>query len=947
MSRRLRRRGQRNPGGFFGGRPLAVPHHRTKFRPGKDPFEIENKSKEMRPLPLPTKMLEAEAFHKRRAAFRNKSFSGLPGSAALGAAAKKKDIDVLDEVWQRFRADSIVKGLDARVRDQYVRDFWCWLRGKGDPAEHKRTPWGHQDYAKISTEVSSYMGALLDKSHDFQKKVALLNTKARLRQLTLNELWLYYKYIIKGGFHDLTQNDFLADWNWAHPSANAPDASLRNEDGNVTMFTRRTDKFPGSNRVRIKAQEEVVSADDYRKALRDTECSGAKAADLAETERENGRALPSEAALDAIAEEEENEKDEEEEDGQQDMDIDEGKGKGKAEEEEEEEDEPRLRGPRRLRRGGPTPSTSAARDRPDEPTPAGAAVARRDIQPEEVVEVEAERERPKISLGPTQVLGSEERASLVKELGKIQEEARQKDEEIKKLTAAKLSTTEVVSNVKRINQRLEGQVRKLEAELEERTQDIGRLGEIRGQELGLAQKKIDEMRAKTDEQRRERESAAERLDAAEVKLQQDQKRIETLKQEVETRESQLTKVNAKVEQREQDLKANKNKISKLVKTIDAQRNKVSTAETQLGKAKQEIERLKRERDNAKKQGDAALTRVKEDALREQNKLKTASERKIRAAEKKISDNEGTIRAFKQSIETTKRERENVDAELRRLKDDKRSLEDRLNAAEGGLTQARIRIGTLRGEVSGLAESLKQREESLEAALATQFEQGRTITQGKQLFEQGKRQLEEQREVINRLNELAQRQGAELSRLRALPQTTEEQQQRIRVLERAGREATAGLRRANIDRQVLEERVAAAEEGFIQRGVRLKVLVEEVNKREARIRSLLQQLQSAGQGVDGKLDSLKRERLSGENNVLRSELLKAKQQLAQMQAALRVEREINRFHSDVGRTAGPTPSTSAALPRPTPQTTFGITPPTTSRRPGPKRRPGARSRRPRP
>lgn len=98
----------------------------------------------------------------------------------------------------------------------FVSDFNKWLFGLTTSigeADYQKTPWG-----KIRVddkEVYAYLNTFLDAKFAFMKKLIYLYTKANgLGGLQgINEHYLYFKYIVRGGWENINQADFLHDWN--------------------------------------------------------------------------------------------------------------------------------------------------------------------------------------------------------------------------------------------------------------------------------------------------------------------------------------------------------------------------------------------------------------------------------------------------------------------------------------------------------------------------------------------------------------------------------------------------------------------------------------------------------------------------------------------------------------------------------------------------------------
>lgn len=82
---------------------------------------------------------------------------------------------------------------EERANQAYIQQFILWLQGKGDATLHAKTPWGIKTPALELKEVRDYLDSFLDIFYD---------TWLRLTKLvfngpnTLNEYWIYYKYVL-------------------------------------------------------------------------------------------------------------------------------------------------------------------------------------------------------------------------------------------------------------------------------------------------------------------------------------------------------------------------------------------------------------------------------------------------------------------------------------------------------------------------------------------------------------------------------------------------------------------------------------------------------------------------------------------------------------------------------------------------------------------------------
>ena len=116
--------------------------------------------------------------------------------------------------WHIWKAHTELEQVEGKEKTKFVRDFNAWLLGQGEQRDHDNTPWGRQP--RINDEsVRAYIGAWVDAKFDFTKKIQLLVLKgAGLGGVhNIKELYLYFKYVIRGSWDNIEVADFLHDWN--------------------------------------------------------------------------------------------------------------------------------------------------------------------------------------------------------------------------------------------------------------------------------------------------------------------------------------------------------------------------------------------------------------------------------------------------------------------------------------------------------------------------------------------------------------------------------------------------------------------------------------------------------------------------------------------------------------------------------------------------------------
>lgn len=158
-----------------------------KFEAPDDPLELETRLNTIQP---------SSAWQQKRmleivSALREQT-SDIPTLAAL-------------EMW---RHNIALEDAPSAIKQEFVRDFWSWLLGRGKVSDHdlKVTPWGRQSLTD-DPEVSAYCDAFVERMYEFRIKLQLLKMR---RPVGIQQTYLYFKYIVRGEAID--KANFLADW---------------------------------------------------------------------------------------------------------------------------------------------------------------------------------------------------------------------------------------------------------------------------------------------------------------------------------------------------------------------------------------------------------------------------------------------------------------------------------------------------------------------------------------------------------------------------------------------------------------------------------------------------------------------------------------------------------------------------------------------------------------
>lgn len=157
-----------------------------KFMPGLDPLEKESVITDIQPLGK----VEADRMMKL--------INRLLAKGGLSPAEKK--------AFYFWKANLVVENAQGVIHQEFMRDFWAWLLGRGKETDHKKSPWYRQSLCNDS-EVSAYVDSFVTKRHDFQVKLQLLSMR---HPVGINQHYLYFKYVVRG--EPPNSDHFLDDW---------------------------------------------------------------------------------------------------------------------------------------------------------------------------------------------------------------------------------------------------------------------------------------------------------------------------------------------------------------------------------------------------------------------------------------------------------------------------------------------------------------------------------------------------------------------------------------------------------------------------------------------------------------------------------------------------------------------------------------------------------------
>lgn len=176
-------------GGLRTAQEVRYENTSRKYRAGKDPLERENMLSNIEPL-------ESDQV-KQMTAILEKEFGG-----AKATAEQKNAL-----AFWKMQISS--KTADAQAKLEFLRGFYMWLLGRGSEEDTSKTRWGRANAAAWNPEVAAYIDQFTDKRANYALKLNLLSMR---QPATLNEYYLYYKYIVNGKLQRIDRDDGTSYW---------------------------------------------------------------------------------------------------------------------------------------------------------------------------------------------------------------------------------------------------------------------------------------------------------------------------------------------------------------------------------------------------------------------------------------------------------------------------------------------------------------------------------------------------------------------------------------------------------------------------------------------------------------------------------------------------------------------------------------------------------------
>lgn len=126
--------------------------------------------------------------------------------------SRKTQLEAQLAAYERLRIEDSLGSHSDGVDSNFKLKFYKWLQGQGEPEDIIRTPWGNQKIP--DEEVEAYLLSFLTAKLDFTFLLQDLVIKAYYGGglQGIKEHYLFYKYIVTGGWEMGNLNDFMDDY---------------------------------------------------------------------------------------------------------------------------------------------------------------------------------------------------------------------------------------------------------------------------------------------------------------------------------------------------------------------------------------------------------------------------------------------------------------------------------------------------------------------------------------------------------------------------------------------------------------------------------------------------------------------------------------------------------------------------------------------------------------
>ena len=172
--------------------------------------------------------------------------------------------------WNMWETQVEHNALNDQADAEFSKGFFAWLQGKGSEDDHQKTPWFR--HRVNDAEVRHYVNSFAEAKIDFIQSLQRLVMKAQLGGLEgINEFYMYYKYIVRGGWEDRSSAEFLYDWNkylgWDTNQPETTKSIIKDTPTSMRRFVKQWYTRNQTNTVRlanrVKLQGWVAMHNDY------------------------------------------------------------------------------------------------------------------------------------------------------------------------------------------------------------------------------------------------------------------------------------------------------------------------------------------------------------------------------------------------------------------------------------------------------------------------------------------------------------------------------------------------------------------------------------------------------------------------------------------------------------------------------------------------------------
>lgn len=138
--------------------------------------------------------------------------AGIMSEGSVKGAVLLEDIRAQVTAWRWYGVSLDAPDSESTTDANFTKHFYAWLKGCGTEEDHEKTPWYRQMVR--DKECRAFLDSFVDAKFDFLRKITAICVKANVTNLQgIGEYYLYFKYIVRGGWESRDDAEFLYDYN--------------------------------------------------------------------------------------------------------------------------------------------------------------------------------------------------------------------------------------------------------------------------------------------------------------------------------------------------------------------------------------------------------------------------------------------------------------------------------------------------------------------------------------------------------------------------------------------------------------------------------------------------------------------------------------------------------------------------------------------------------------